>query len=277
MMIDTHCHINMMVKSEFDRLLSPQECSEAQSIINQAQDAGVSYIINVGTSMIESINCLTLAQRYPATTFAAVGIHPNDATSLWKQEITELEKLIESNGNSIVAVGECGLDYHYPGYNKSMQYDVFKAHIELALRHNKTLIVHTRDAIDDTMSILEPYKYDLKRTVIHCYSESVLYAQTLTEWGFYLGIDAPITYPKNQTLKDVVAAIDISSLVLETDAPFLPPQSMRGKKNHPAYLAAVAQEIAQIKQVSYEYICQQTTRNACTLFNLKEPSWNLKG
>lgn len=268
MLVDTHCHINIMIKEQFDVPLSAKDISQAQAIIDDAAHNSVSTIINVGTSIIESHNCIMLAQQYPHV-YAAVGIHPNDATSAWQHDMQDLKKMMSKKTDyKIVGIGECGLDFHYPDYNKQQQYDVFKAHIELALEYDLALIIHSRDAYDETLSILEPFKHDIKRGVMHCFSYDNSFAQQVIEWHYLLGIGGTITYPRNEVLRDIVRTVPLEKIVLETDAPFLPPQSMRGKKNHPQYIRAIAEYIAQLKNKSIETIAQTTTANACRLFAL---------
>lgn len=266
MLIDTHCHINMIVKKEFDRPLTQQEIEQSTAIVTQAQQADVSYIINVGTNIIESKNCIAIAQRNK-NVYASIGIHPNDYTATWKQDLKQLKQLLSQPKHKIVAIGECGLDFHYPDYNKQEQQDVFKAQIEVALEHKLPLIVHTRQAPEETLRVLEEFKGQAKGT-IHCFSEDLPFAQQVIEWGYVIGIGGTITYPKNDTLRQVVATVPLSSIVLETDAPFLPPQFMRGKQNHPKYIANIAQYLAELRNESLEAIAQQTTTNAQVLFNI---------
>lgn len=268
MLIDTHCHINMMVKTTFDVPLTQAEIDQAQRIVDEAAARDVKTIINVGTNLIESLNCVTLAQQYTSI-FAAVGIHPNDCTDTWRDELREIETLVrKKQENKIVAIGECGLDMHYPDYNLLRQKDAFKAQIELALEHNLALIVHTRDAAEQTMRALEEFKGQLKRCVIHCFSEGIAFADFALDMGFSLGIGGAVTYPKNNQLREVVQHVPLTSLVLETDAPFLPPQEIRGKQNHPAQIATVALYIAQLLGVSQEQVSSATTKTAQHLFML---------
>ena len=136
LLVDTHCHINMMVKKEFDVPLETRTDGEIQTIIEQASHNDVSLIINVGTSLVESKNCIEIAKQ-SSHVYAAVGIHPNDATSSWQADFKEIKQQVKNKEiNKIVAIGECGLDMHYPDYNLQRQKDVFKAHIELALENN---------------------------------------------------------------------------------------------------------------------------------------------
>jgi TatD DNase family protein len=230
----------------------------------------VDLIINVGTSRVESDNCVTLAQDFTHV-YAAIGTHPNDATDSWKADTAHYKKLAKFKyDNKIVAIGEIGLDYHYPNYNKQLQYDVFKAQIEIALEFDLALIIHTRDAHDETLTILEEYKHQGIRGVIHCFSEDVPFAKHAQELGFMLGIGGTITYPKNELLRDVCKAMPLSSLILETDAPFLPPQPLRGTQNSPTNIPMIAQYLADLKGVTLQDVASSTTNNARTLFTIDQ-------
>lgn len=269
MLIDTHCHINMMVKNSFDTPLQKSDISKAETIINEANEARVSLIINVGTRSIENQNCILLAQTFNSV-FATVGIHPNDSDT-WQEDFALLKKWVaQKEENKIVGIGECGIDMHYPDYNLNRQRDAFKAQIELALENNLALIVHSRDAYDETLRILEEYKNNITRATMHCFSYDQTFATTVTDWGCMLGIGGTVTYPKNNELRNVVLNTDLKNIVLETDAPFLPPQIIRGKQNHPKEIATIAQFIAQLRDESFETVAQQTSENALRLFNLNE-------
>lgn len=269
MLFDTHCHLNILVKETFDRLLTEQEINNAHEYIEQAQQYNVTHILNVATSLIESYNCIALAKKYPHN-YAAVGIHPNDLTSDWQKDIKELKKLLElKNDHKIVAIGECGFDMHYPDYNLQRQSDAFHAQIELALEYDCALVVHTRDAREETARALEQYKGQLTRTVIHCFSENFDFAQFCLEMGFKMGIGGTLTYPKNSLLRDIFATIPLESIVLETDAPYLPPQPFRGKKNYPHHIKLIAEYLAALRSAPFESISEQTTQNACNLFKLE--------
>lgn len=269
MLIDTHCHINMMIKNSFDTPLQESDLPQAQDIIESAAAHGVSLIINVGTRKIENQNCILLAQKFNAV-FATVGIHPNDSDT-WQEDFLLLKKwVLQKEANKIVGIGECGMDMHYPDYNLNRQRDAFKAQIELALEHDLALIVHSRDAYDETLRILEEYKKNLTRAVMHCFSYDQAFADIVTEWNFVLGIGGTVTYPKNKELRAIVANTEIKNIVLETDAPFLPPQAIRGKQNHPKEINTIAHYIADLRGESFDVIAQQTTRNALTLFDLAD-------
>jgi TatD DNase family protein len=267
MLIDTHCHINMMIKSTFDTPLQESDMPQAHLIVEQAHRHGVTTIINVGTRSIENENCILLARTFDSV-FATVGIHPNDSDT-WQEDFALLKQWVQSKQeNKIVGIGECGIDMHYPDYNLNRQRDAFKAQIELALQHKLALVVHSRDAYDETLRILEEYRNEITRATMHCFSYDQAFAQIVTDWGFVLGIGGTITYPKNEELRTVVKNTSLKNIVLETDAPFLPPQAIRGKKNHPKEIVTIAQYISELRNETFETIASETTKNALYLFGL---------
>ena len=166
-------------------------------------------------------------------------------------------------------LGETGLDRHYPDYNIQRQKDAFKAHIELALEYNLGLVVHTRDAYDETLKSLDEFKGHMPRGIIHCFSEDLSVAQQVIDWGYAIGLGGTITYPKNNTLREVAQRVDLASIVLETDAPYLPPQSMRGKRNTPSSIAIIAQYLAQLRNEPFDLVAQTTTQEAKRIFTLR--------
>lgn len=270
MFIDTHCHINTMVKEKFDVALSTQEIEQAQTILDQAASNHVKIIINVGTSLIESNNCIELAKKYSAI-YATVGIHPTDLTTDWQKELKAIQSLIKEKAiNKIVGIGETGLDLFHKETPIGRQKDAFKAQIEISLENNLALVVHTRDAGQETLRALEEFKGQITRGIIHCFSEDASFAQQVIEWNFALGIGGTITYPKNLYLRDIVSSISLENFVLETDAPFLPPQIIRGKQNHPLYIKTIAEYIAQLRNEKLETVAEQTTKNAKRIFGLEK-------
>lgn len=269
MLIDTHCHVDAMVKKTFNISLTQDQILQAGTIIEQAARADVTILINVGTSLVESMNSVRLAQQY-GNVYAAVGIHPNDCTENWRADLKQIELLLaEKEKNKIVAIGECGLDRHYENYNLPRQKDAFKAQIELALTHDLALVVHTRQAYDETLYALDEFRHNNLRGTIHCFSEDQTFADHVIEIGFVIGLGGTITYPKNNTLRSVATSTPLEKIVLETDAPFLPPQSMRGKQNHPQYIAIIAEYLAELRAQSMDVIAQQTTKNALQLFRIE--------
>jgi len=268
--VDTHCHLNLVVNPQFNVPLDEQQIKAAQEIITRAHQAHVQYIINIGTGIIDTKNCIALAQRYPEL-FVVAGLHPNDLTDSWRQEFAQISTLAKNAQKlRIVGIGETGIDCYRSREKLSYQVDAFKAHIELALEHNLAIVVHTRKAAQETLDILELYKNNLQKLVMHCYPYDLAIAKKIISWGGFLGIGGPVTYPGSTQLQEVVREIDLKHIVLETDAPYLPPQHMRGKQNDPAQLRAIAQEVAHIKDSSLEEVARVTSTNAHIIFNIPD-------
>lgn len=273
MLIDTHCHINCMLRGYQTKLnyaeLTPAELEQAETIILQASNQDTEVIINVGTDLIESITCIKLATIYK-NCFAIVGIHPNDATQDWKSNLNVIKNYLEHHTEyKIIGIGECGIDLHYQGYNLARQQDAFKAQIELALEYNLGLSIHSRDAAEETFKIIDLYRKETNfRGIMHCYAYDESYANEAIKSNLVLGIGGTLTYPKNEILRSIVKNIDLNKIVLETDAPFLPPQIMRGQQNSPANIKIIAQFIANLRSISYETVANTTTATVQQLFNL---------
>lgn len=269
-LIDTHCHLLHIINKSTISAFSPQELQEIKKILHQAALKNITHVIEVGTTAIDSILCVELAKIFK-NVFPVVGIHPHEANIHYQKtaiagNISVIKNLLEVHTEKIVGIGECGLDKHYPDHNLEAQQALFKAQIELALTYNKALVVHTRDAEQETYAILERYKTDLKRVVIHCYSNSLDFAQAVTSWGWYLGIGGTVTYPKNTQLREIVKKVGLSSIVLETDAPFLPPQIIRGKTNAPEHIQTIAHYLADLLEKNIEEVARITTCNSERLF-----------
>ncbi len=267
MLIDTHCHLNMMVKEKFGVSISEKELDAVGTIVKDAKKHQVEVIITVGTNFIENNNCVEIAKHYPHV-FASVGLHPTDCSNTWRTQVDLITPLLrEKEKNNIVAVGECGLDFYWPGYNIQQQKDLFKAQIELALEYDLALTIHTRNASEETIEVLEEFKGQIKG-VLHCFSENLAYAEQIIDIGLFLGIGGTITYPKNDQLREVIENLPLEHIVLETDAPWLPPQTARGKQNHPRYINEIARYLANLKKITYDSVAQKTTKNAQSIFRL---------
>ncbi|MFC1841803.1 TatD family hydrolase [Candidatus Dependentiae bacterium] len=268
MLVDTHCHVNIMVKEKFDVPLTEKNFELAQKIYEQAAKEQVDHIINAGTSITEDRNCIQLAQKNKHM-YAAVGIHPCDMLPNWHNDLKKvIEFILHKKENKIVAIGECGLDLYHQKYNVQQQKDLFKAQVELSLEYNLPMTVHMRQATDEMVSCLELFKQEKLKGVMHCFSEDKAFADYVINLGFSIGIGSTITYPKNNELRELVAKTPLDKIVLETDAPFLPPQIIRGKQNHPKYIRYIADYIAKLKKISFDTVADQTTDNACTIFGL---------
>lgn len=267
MLIDTHCHLNLLTQKEFDAPLPVNFKETLVPIITQAAECDVHTIINVGTNVVESDNCIKIAQAFEHC-FASVGIHPTDTNAMQKDDSEKIKEFaLNKVANKIVGIGEVGLDYYHP-HDKKLQRDIFEFHIKLALEYNLPLIIHTRNAEDGVLTILEHFQGPDLTGVIHCFSEDVKFAQKALDLKFKLGIGGTLTYPKNEQLRDIFSSVDLEHIVLETDAPFLPPQSIRGKQNTPAQINTIAHFLADLRKVSYETIAQETTKNAQKLFKI---------
>ncbi len=268
MFIDTHCHLNMMVKKDFDTPLVERHFEQIAQILQNAKKAGVEYVINIGTSWQESLNSIKIAKKFN-NVFAVTGIHPCDCSDVWLNDAKKIEQwVIDKQENKIVGIGETGLDFFHKPFFKQRQVDAFKFHIELALQNDLPVVIHMRDATDETLKVVVEYKKDLKG-VFHCFSSTKDIAEQITSWGFYIGIGGYVTYPKNESLREVVKAISTEFILLETDAPFLPPQQFRGKQNSPEYIPLFADLVAKLKNVSLDELAEITTDNAKKLFALK--------
>jgi TatD DNase family protein len=274
-MVDTHCHLNIMVRNFSQNStfipLNADELNACQKILDDAKNNNVNLIINVGTNLTESRLGLELTKHF-SNCYATLGIHPNDITSDWQQDLTEFEKMLQGQltTKKIVGIGECGIDKHYPNFNLKEQQTVFDAQIQLALKHDLPLVIHSRDADEETYQALANYAGEPKlRGTIHCFSSDEIYAQKYLDLGFVLGFGGTVTYPKNATLRSVAKMIPLEKIILETDAPFLPPQIVRGKKNSPANIKIIAEFIAQLRQESFETVATVTTQTSRRLFGLK--------
>ncbi len=177
--------------------------------------------------------------------------------------------LLNKKEYKIVGIGECGIDKHYPNYNLEQQQDVFHAQIQLAIEHDLALVIHSRDADQETYDVLAQYKGEKNfRGTIHCFSSDENYAQKYIDLGFVLGFGGTVTYPKNETLRSVVKMIPLEKIILETDAPFLSPQSVRGTKNNPANIRIIAEYIAQLRSENFEEVASTIKKTTTTLFKM---------
>ena len=273
--IDTHCHLDLITRfGSVEQVLSPEEIDKTGVIVRSCEGAGVRRLVNVGASIQGCENSLALA-KHCSSVFAVIGIHPTEFNQAdYKEKLSSLKKLFESNlkQDKLVGVGEIGLDFFHKGVNKSAQEYGLAFQIELAIRLGYPISFHLRDASEEFLKFVEPYRHQIKGASIHCFSQDLGFARVVTEWGFVLGIGGALTYPKNTRLVDAVREISLESLVLETDSPFLPVQSRRGKINYPTAVIDVAQKIAEIKGLDLEMVAKQATINAERLFGVAASS-----
>jgi TatD DNase family protein len=266
MFIDTHCHLNMMINKTLETPITHEQLLSIKNIVQESLQSGTTTLITIGTSIQESINAITIAKEFD-NVYASVGIHPCDCTENFQKDLFSIKNLLkEKEKNKIVAIGETGLDFFHKPYNEALQERAFRAHIELACEYKLPLIFHVRNSGEKILKILEEYIKEKISGVFHCFLQSKEFAQTVTQWGFYFGIDAPITYPKNNLLREIIKTLPLDKIVLETDAPFLPPQELRGKQNSPAYISLFAPTLAHILNITKDLLAQKTTENAKKLF-----------
>jgi TatD DNase family protein len=251
--IDTHAHLD---DNKFRK--------DLQAVRARALEAGVTRIISVGSDFTSSRHACALADEH-AEIYAAVGVHPHDAVTVVPRTLEGL-RLLASNSR-VVAWGEIGLDYHYNFSPRDSQLDVFRKQLEIAGELNLPVIIHDREAHREVLSVLKDF-LGLTGVVIHCFSGDLQIAEECVNRGYYLGIGGTLTFPKNKDLKSVVQRVPLEHIVLETDCPYLAPQPWRGKRNEPAFLTAVLEEIAHLKGLSQDKVAQATTANAEKLFGL---------
>lgn len=251
MFIDTHSHLNFKAfKIDY-----------AQAI-ERAFNCDVKKIIIPGSNLETSKKAVKIAKEYE-NVFAAVGLHPIHIDETFNEE--DYLKLAKSK--KVIAIGETGLDYYHDRTNAEFQKEVFGKHLKLASRLNLPVIIHCREAGDDILSILTGQN-PLLRGVFHCFSENWSYAQIVLEMGFYLSFTGIITFTKNQETFEVIKNTPLEKILIETDSPYLTPESHRGERNEPAYVVEVAKKIAELKKIPVDVVAEQTSKNAIELFKI---------
>lgn len=257
-LVDTHAHLD---NHRFD--------ADRQQVVARAREAGVAQIINVGANLVSSQAAVQLARAYPQL-YATVGVHPHDARHANQAALAELGQLLQQE--EVVAVGEIGLDYYRDLSPRDQQRQAFEAQWALAQQVDKPVVIHSRKAHQDMLSMLGEWTNGTTKPwgVMHCFSGDSEMAAQLVEWGFFIGIDGPVTFRNAQQLVEVVREIDLAHLLVETDCPYLTPQPHRGQRNEPAYTLYIAERIAEIKGVSLSRVAEQTTANARDLFGLEK-------
>ncbi len=268
MFIDTHCHLDLIAECAENTPIEKEKLEEIKTIINESLDQNVTTVITIGTNIDSSKKSITLSYEIP-TIYATIGIHPCDTQIELPASIKQLVDLLNFDPkHRIVGIGETGLDYYHPGFVIQQQKDFFRAQIELAIQNNIPLVIHSRNAFAETIAVLDEYKSHQPRGVFHCFSEDTTAARQVLERGFMIGIDGHVSYPKNQTLREAIAYCGIDNVLLETDAPFLAPQKVRGTRNHPRNIPLIAEFLAEhvFPHLSKEEIGAQTTKNAQAIF-----------
>jgi len=261
-LIDSHAHLDF---SEFHPDLA--------AVLERARVAGVEKIINIGADLDRSQTGITIAENYE-NIWATVGVHPDEASHIDLETVhNELMELAKSS-DKVVGIGECGLDYYRTTDKAEMsaQKRLFEIHIDVAKHLNLPLVIHIRNG-EDELATEEAYeilkKVGYNKGVIHCFSLNSEWAKLFTELGFYLGFTGIITYKNAETIRESVQNTDLGRIIVETDCPFLASQNHRGERNEPAFVAEVANKIAEIKGLSLEKVADSVTMNTEKLFQIQ--------
>jgi len=252
-MIDTHCHLEM---AAFD--------PDRGDVIERAREAGIAAIVTVGSDLKGSEGAVRLAGKYDFI-YAAVGIHPHDAKDYTPGAAGKIRTL--SREEKVVAIGETGLDYHYDHSPRDVQREVFEKQLDLAVELGLPVIVHSREAKADTLRILSAS--GVSRGVMHCFSGDLEMAERVMAMGLYISFAGPVTFKNARRLQEAAAFIPDEYLLIETDAPYLSPVPMRGKRNEPSFLVHTARKLAQLRGVALDDIARITTLNAGRLFGIE--------
>ena len=253
MIFESHAHYD---SRKFDE--------DREELLNSMQENGIGTIINVGATWKSVTTGLELVNQYPFV-YAALGLHPDEVGDL-NEERFEILKA-ECQKEKVVAVGEIGLDYYWDNESHDIQKKWFIRQLELARNLNLPVIIHSRDAAEDTLKIMKEHAQGM-RGVIHCFSYSKEMAEEYVKLGFHIGVGGVVTFKNGKKLKEVVEAIPIERILLETDSPYLAPEPHRGKRNSSLYLPHIAQMIADLKGLSYEEVVAQPERNSRELFHI---------
>ena len=253
MIFDTHAHYD-------DEQFNP----DREELLLSMKDGGVGTIMNVSASFESCRKVLDLAHQYPFL-YAAIGVHPDHVGELDDEKVLKMQELLLDE--KALAVGEIGLDYYWKEESEEIQKKWFIRQLELAKDMDLPVIIHSRDAAYDTLEIMKEYGKDLSG-VIHCFSYSLEIAMQYVKMGYYIGIGGVVTFKNGRKLKEVAKAVPLSSIVLETDCPYLAPVPNRGKRNNSLNLTFVAEEIASIKGISVNEVIEETEKNARNLYRL---------
>lgn len=254
-MIDSHCHLNYIEKS-----------GSVSDLVTNATENGVHTILNIGTDLKSSLKSVEYSKQFESV-FAAVGIHPSDAKHSNDAILTEIKEL--TSEKKVIAVGEIGLDYYRDHSPRDVQRKVFRQQLEMAAEVKLPIVIHTRDAFDDTYEIVRDYAFDIPGGVFHCFPGTVEEAQKVFDLGFVISVGGIITYNK-ATMADVARQVPLDKIILETDAPFLAPVPHRGKTNRPALVKYVYKHLAELKQIDVNEVEKTVDRTVQKLFKLVE-------
>lgn len=256
MIFDTHAHYD---DDAFDE--------DRDTLLGEIFSSGICCITDVGASVKSSKSAVALSKKW-SQIYAAVGVHPDSTADMTEEDIETLRSLAQEK--KVVAIGEIGLDYYWDNSPREVQKKWFERQLALAREVDLPVIIHSREAAKDTMDIMREATKAGNTGVIHCYSYAAPMAKEYISMGFFIGIGGVLTFKNARVIKEVVSEIPLSSIVLETDSPYLAPVPYRGKRNNSMYLKEVVKQLAQIKQVSEETVIMTTLANAKRLYRLEE-------
>ena len=252
MFIDSHCHLNMLAQEE----------GGIDAVLSQAKENNVDHVVCIAIDKASCDEVIDIAEHYPNVT-CSIGIHPN----VDRQENFTVDELVQrAQHDKVIAIGETGLDYFRSEGDLEWQRDRFRVHIEAGKQLKKPLVIHTRDARDDTMDILEHENAEQAGGIIHCFTENWETAQRALDIGFYISLSGIVTFKNAVELQEVAKKLPLDRILIETDAPYLAPVPHRGKTNKPAYVKHVAEFLAQLRGDTVENIAHATTENFHRLF-----------
>src|SRR5664279_5116671 len=256
-LIDSHCHLYL-----------PAFAEDIDGVIQRARSAGLWQFYLPAIDLEHEAALFNLEAAYPGVCFAMQGLHPCSV----KSDVDEALQHIESSfaTRSFVAVGETGLDFYWDRTFEKEQYQAFHQQIEWALQYDLPVVIHSRESIQQTIAVIREHQKGNLRGVFHCFNEYEESARQIIDLGFYMGIGGTLTY-KNSKLPELIKKIGLNHIVLETDAPYLPPVPFRGKRNESSYLVYVAGKMAEVLNISLEEVASITTANALTVFNKTIP------
>lgn len=256
MIFDSHAHYD---DAQFDE--------DRMDVLSHLKDAGVAKVVNISNGWDDLLKTLELIKQVPFL-YGTVGIHPCKVSELNDERMEQMRDFC--SGDKIVAVGEIGLDYYWMSDPKEVQKEWFIRQLRLAKEVNLPVVIHSRDASQDTFDIMKAEHAGTTGGVIHCYSGSVEMAREYVKMGYFLGIGGVVTFKNSKTLKKVAAEIPLEHIVIETDCPYLAPTPYRGKRNSSAYLPMVVEEIARLRGISTEEVERVTYENAMRLYSIAE-------
>ncbi|WP_434355400.1 YchF/TatD family DNA exonuclease [Parasalinivibrio latis] len=254
MLVDSHCHL--------DKLDYTSLHADVADVIHKAQERGVTHFLSVGVTLRDFPAMMEKIRPFE-NVFASCGVHPLDIEQGFDAE--KLRELVADE--RVVAIGETGLDYHYQPELAQAQQDIFREHVRIAVELGKPLIIHTREAREDTIRILREEGAEKVGGVLHCFTESWDMAEQAMALGFYISVSGIVTFNKATALKDVAARVPLDRLLVETDSPYLAPVPYRGKQNQPAYVREVVEYIAMLRGESVETMMAATSENFFRLFS----------